>query len=242
MTSILSQYWSEKTPSARKLANIQQIQYFLADKPTSIEGVTAVWAENIFAKEADQYHWRHMPSTYDNHLRLMFYRMELFFRCMNSGDLDADATNTIKKNIAFLDSVLDQVWDEALEAQERMNADWQSTTLNAWLVAEWNIGLHSPGAIRKFIADNGASALTLDAFELGEFRFYTDRSFSKSIFVDWDDYASRVDGVLTGVNYDDSAASVEDTYGLETLSSFVISWLSGIATSIETFVVKSKGV
>jgi hypothetical protein len=113
-----------------------------------------------------------MPQIYNKHLRRLFYRLDLLCMCYDSYPSE-EFTCILRKNLGYLDAVLDAVWDESFKAKEGgcLNADWRSETLDKWLAIEWKVGHHDPEAIGAFLKDHDPSELTCNPLELGEFLY-----------------------------------------------------------------------
>ena len=78
----------------------------------------------------------------------------------------------LKQQLLHLDITLDQVWEEAREADanDRMNGSWRSKTLDEWLVIEFHLQHHNTFDIDTFIDEDAGNKekLKMDPFDLGE--------------------------------------------------------------------------
>jgi hypothetical protein len=140
---------------------IIQIRYV---KMLPSDGLVEVKASNTFSGEPP-YEWHMMPALYDDHLKRIFYRLDLLSNCANM-KLDAPV---IKFHLGYLDKVLDAMWAEVDKAENegKMNPDWRSEILDMWLSIEGKIGRHNPEAVAEYIKKNGLDQLTSDPTEIG---------------------------------------------------------------------------
>jgi hypothetical protein len=155
--------WSTKNVTSRKVNNIRQIQYHLKSVH---DNLIDIGAENVFANE--EYPWRVMPQMYEDHLKLILYRLRLLSHCADVEGAQ-DYVQTIRQNLQYLDKVLDAIWDEGSAAVEAniMNPDWRSEVLDMWLSIEGRVGRHDPLSVSTFIRNNDVEDLKSDPFEIG---------------------------------------------------------------------------
>jgi hypothetical protein len=153
--------------SKKEKDRIVQIQFFtIPDK-----GMTLIKAMNTFLnKDHDdsEYDWRRMPLVYEKYLDIIFYRLELLSRCAES-NYDADFNRVIRKNLGYLNKILDAIFKQANREMEgdRMNADWRCNVLDMWLSIEGRVGRHDPQSVANYIEEHGSDDLRSDPFEIG---------------------------------------------------------------------------
>ena len=160
--------WSTKSISDRKVNEIIQIQYHIE---STNNNMTNINVENVFVNTGDDnkiYHWAVLPQMYEDHLKIVFYRLQLLSHCAET-KLDHDLAQTIRCNLNYLNNVLDAMWIEASKAvnAKLMSSDWRSEVFDMWLSIEGRVGRHDPKSVSAFTRKNGLEELSADPFEIG---------------------------------------------------------------------------
>ena len=148
-------HWKKSPPNSSKLDRIRQVVYRIEeDGQEKRKGLVDVWADNVYAKTTS--HWRWFPAVYTDHLKRIVYRLDLYFvilsqAALNRGIMKSAELNEMKLYIGYTDKVLDDIWEEARQADDRslLTATWRSPSFDKWLVIEHAIGRHDAESIEE---------------------------------------------------------------------------------------------
>jgi hypothetical protein len=126
----------------RILNNIKQIEYSIK-RTGSENGLLTIEAFNNLRGKSNENpsDWRFVPVLYYAGLRRAFFRLELLKLAAAYPHKDKDYTTASLRYLIHLDSVLDGLWKDALEATANgsMHPDWRSSCFDHWLVVECNV-------------------------------------------------------------------------------------------------------
>jgi hypothetical protein len=117
------------------------------------------------------YPWRTMPAAYGPLLRRTFFRLETLKYAVINAVAETRSDEfllTLKQHLLHLDTVLDQVWEEARVAvdEDKMDQNWRSLTLDKWLVVEYHLQRHHPFNVEAF-QEEEPGKLDDNPFDLG---------------------------------------------------------------------------
>ena len=152
-------HWKKSPPNSSKLDRIRQVVYRIKeDGQEKRKGLIDVWADNIYAKTTG--HWRWFPAVYTDHLKRIVYRLDLYLAILRQAALDRGIVksaelNEMKLYIGYMDKVLDDIWEEARQADNKglLTATWRSPSFDKWLVIEHVIGRHDTESIEKALTN-----------------------------------------------------------------------------------------
>lgn len=166
----ITSLWPKSTGSAQRMSRIEQIVYSISENGEN-DGMIDIMAQNVYAPKDKPYLWCKVPASYKEHLARAFLRLKLFFNALKSNDLEPASSTLLKKNILYLDKILDQVWDDAksAESSQSMSMDWRSVTLDEWMVVECVVGRHDPDTVNALKTKED---LRQDACDLGEHTYF----------------------------------------------------------------------
>jgi len=172
MSYTLDSFWPKSVPVSSKIANIEQIVYSLYHSETSDAGLIQIWANNILDDSTTAYFWRKLPRVYIDPIHRITFKLESLLSVLHPGNHKGPSpmeAAVIKKNIVYIDRVLDAIWEEAFDATENgdMKGSWRSVTFDEWLDIEWHVKRHNPEAVRLFLSDGGDKDFGGDPFTLG---------------------------------------------------------------------------
>jgi hypothetical protein len=176
--SSLATYWPKKALTALQKNKIIQIQYSVKNSTKGLVDITAI---NTFESSPKPYDVTKMPLSYEEHLRRVFYRLELLSACAEWKG-DSQITNVISSNLGYLDKIIVAMEDEAeaaalVEKEEEYNLDWRCGVFDAWLSIEGRVGRHDPESVSQYIKEGGEE-LSSDAFEIGPLFPFSSSFFS----------------------------------------------------------------
>jgi hypothetical protein len=168
-------HWPSHAPNLSKLTNTRQIRYIINHKTkTKRSGLVNVWAYNTMGGEP--YDWRWVPKVYTDHLLRLNYRFDLYMTILDKLILKkgnctgaAEDIETLKKYVAYLENVMDAIWEEVRLADNKgqLTPGWRSSHLDLWLVKEYHIGRHDQTSVIHFRTVSDDAVLKDDALELG---------------------------------------------------------------------------
>lgn len=154
-------------PSKTRLSNILQITYGVGECDS--ENIIEIKSVNFY--EPDKlYLWHYFLVSYKSHLMRIFYRLSLLsYFCQALGG-PPDETKDVKRHPGNLDSQLDKVWAECLEAMndERMDSSWRSIVFDRWLTVEYHVRRHDRMHIENYIESEGTDWLNVGIMSLGK--------------------------------------------------------------------------
>ena len=168
-------HWHDNPPSAGRLNKTRQIRYLIDhDGGSKRSGFADIWAYNTMSR--DSYHWRWIPKEYVEPILRLNFRFDLYMNVLDKvthGRFHKDATviDDLKRYVAYLENVMDAIWEEIRQADNKNNLspNWHSRHLDLWLIKEHVIRRHDNGSVARFRAGPDAAALDEDPLELGEF-------------------------------------------------------------------------
>jgi hypothetical protein len=176
MDTTLVPFPTTKNIYRAKISRIAQIDFSIR-RHKNLD-LIEIWSfNNLVPRDDDNpYEWRTMPSAYTIYLNCAFFRLETLKHAVQHAMQHTTGEQRLmiplKQQLLHLDITLDQVWEEAREADANdwMNGNWRSKTLDEWLVIEFHLQRHNTYDINAFIDEEVGNKenLKMDPFDLGE--------------------------------------------------------------------------
>ena len=162
-----------KNPSKAKVDCILQIEFSIHHLKGPERNLIEIWGfNNLIPEDSDNpYVWHTMPSAYMIYLNQAFFRLKNLKYAVDHAKGDQKVMLLLKHHLLHLNMTLGKVWEEARSANinDEMNANWQSKTLDQWLMIDFHIQCHNMYDINAFIEEEAGSIekLKMDPFDLG---------------------------------------------------------------------------
>ena len=171
-------HWPTHAPNSTRLKSTRQIRYII-DKVTATKrsGLVNIWAYNTEARGREPYDWRWLPEVYREHILRLNYRFDLYMSILDhlvllkkTDTVAVEVMETLKKYVAYLENVMDAIWEEVHNAEnkDQLTPGWRSSHLDLWLTKEFHIGRHDQTAVTHFRTASDDGDLNDDALELGK--------------------------------------------------------------------------